>query len=61
MRESLIGGMFMTADPHRTYTPAEVEEAKLSATHQDWINSVKAQQAANQRSGWTPRRRRTGY
>lgn len=50
------------ADPHRTYTPAEVEAVKAAATHRDWKLAVKERdEALAQRTGWKPRNRRGGY
>lgn len=47
-------------DPHRTYTPEEVEAAKRDATHQDWVKAVR-ESREGQRVRRGVRNKRTGY
>ena len=47
--------------PHRTYTPAEADEARLAATHQDWVRAVRERDDASGRRGRGVRNKRAGY
>jgi len=49
------------SDAPRTYTPAEVEEAKLNATHQDWVRAVRLREAERAPVGRRVRNKRAGY